>query len=95
MKVMRRALHEPVALSATVVGGLNVAAAFGMLHLTSEQLSVLNVAMASALGFLARTVVTPVVRPRDRHRRPLAAHGAAPGADLPATALAGARPGTA
>ena len=62
MKVYRRALHEPVALSAAVIGLLNVIAAFGVLHLTNEQLSVVNLALVGILGFLARMVVTPVAR---------------------------------
>lgn len=71
MKVYRQALLEPVALSAAVIGLLNVIAAFGLLYVTNEQLSVVNLALASALGFLARMVVTPVVRPRGRGRGPL------------------------
>lgn len=71
MKVCIRALHEPVALSAAVIGLLNVIVAFGVLHLTNEQLSVLNLTLASVLGFLTRMVVTPVVRPRGHGRRSL------------------------
>jgi hypothetical protein len=68
----RRALREPVALCGAIMGAVNLAAAFGLLSLTDHQIGVLNVAMASVLGFFARTLVTPVVRPRSRHGTPLA-----------------------
>lgn len=71
MRVLRRAAREPVAISAALMGVLNVAVVFGVLHLTNEQLGVLNIAVASVLGCLARLLVTPVHRHRDRSREPL------------------------
>jgi hypothetical protein len=74
---LRRAVREPLTLSAALMGVINLAAVFGLLHLSNEQLGVLNVTLASVLGYVGRLLVTPVVRPRDRGGRPLAAtqHG--------------------
>ncbi len=71
IRLLRRALCEPIALSGALVGVLNAAAVFGALHLTYQQLGVLNVALASVLGFLARLLVSPVRRHRGQHRKPL------------------------
>jgi hypothetical protein len=62
----RRALREPVALSGAIMGAVNTAAVLGLLNLNDHQIGVLNVAMGSVLGFFARTLVTPLVRPRSR-----------------------------
>ncbi len=71
-RVLTRALCEPVALSAAVIGTLNVAAVFGLLHVTNEQLGVLNAALASLLGLLARMLVIPARRHHAQARRPTA-----------------------
>lgn len=73
MKVLERALEEPVALSAAVIAMFNVAAALGALHLTNTQLGELNVALGAVLAFLARMHVTPSRRlraHRERHQVP-------------------------
>jgi hypothetical protein len=77
MRWGRRALREPVALGGVVMGAVNTAAAFGLLNLRDHQIAVLNLAMASLLGFFARTLVTPLARPRSRHGHPLV-HAAEP-----------------
>ena len=66
MRWGRRALREPVALSGAIMGAVNTAAVLGVLNLTDHQIGVLNVAMGSVLGFFARTLVTPLARPRSR-----------------------------
>ena len=71
MRWGRRALREPVALCGVVMGAVNTAAAFGLLNLSDHQIGVLNLAMGSLLGFFARTLVTPLARPRSRHGHPL------------------------
>jgi hypothetical protein len=67
MRWGRRALREPVALCGVIMGAVNTAAAFGMLDLSDHQIGVLNLAMGSLLGLFARTLVTPLARPRSRH----------------------------
>ncbi len=62
----RRALSEPVAMGGAIMGGVNTAAVLGLLNLNDHQIGVLNVAMGSVLVFLARTLVTPLTRPRGR-----------------------------
>lgn len=71
MWVLRRSLHEPVALSAALIGMLNVAVVFGALHLTNEQLGGLNFAVASIFGLVTRLLVSPVHRHRGQQRQPL------------------------
>jgi hypothetical protein len=71
MRWGRRALREPVALGGAIMGAVNTAAVMGLLNLTDHQVEVLNVAMGSVLVFFARTLVTPLARPRGRHGRAL------------------------
>jgi hypothetical protein len=71
MRWSRRALREPVALCGVIIGAVNTAAAFGLLNLSDHQIGVLNLAMASLLGLVARTLVTPLARPRCRRGHPL------------------------
>ncbi len=71
MRVVRRAVREPVALSAALIGVVNVGSAFGVLHLTNGQLGLVNAALASVLGFLARLLVSPAHRYRAQRQQPV------------------------
>ena len=71
MRWGRRALREPVALGGAIMGAVNTAAVLGLLNLNDHQIGVLNVAMGSVLGLFARTLVTPLARPRGREGHPL------------------------
>jgi hypothetical protein len=74
----QRLLREPVALSSAIMGGINAAVGFGLLSMDEHQMSTLNLALASMLGFFARTLVTPVANPRSPRGHRLVRAGTTP-----------------
>jgi hypothetical protein len=51
---------QPAAISAAVVAVLNALAYLGVLHLSADQISVVNIAVVAVLGLFVHQAVTPV-----------------------------------
>lgn len=57
--------REPVLWQGLVLATLNLLIVFGVIDVTEVQLGAINVFVAAVLGFIVRSVVTPLARPRN------------------------------
>jgi hypothetical protein len=65
--------REPVLIQGAFMALLNLLLAFNVVSITAAQIAALNAVLAAVLGLIVRSVVTPLVDPKNKQGQSLTA----------------------